>query len=767
MPIEITGPDGTVNRFPDGTPDDAIEKAMRQQYGGPQTPPEATPEPETPSQPKAPAFDWANVKTSDDVQKVLDAQPTSAGKKAALQDWAKYRVNQEAKVLPPMLSGATYVPGTGLIDLLSAGVSAGVNSLTGGKHGNPFDQERALQKARHNYAWENASLPSKVASVGGGLVAGTRLPIIKALSEGNIFTRTGNAALTGAAYGAEQGAGQADTAGDIIPDAATGLVTGGAFGTVANPLAEGAGNIVKHAVNGVRRLPADLQGTSRGAVKRVARAVADDDLPANYPQQARDLGAEGMLADMGPNLRDQAGAIANRPGAGQTTLRNALDRRNEGAPARMESAVTGAFGPAENLVRLREQTVDAANRAATPHYQAFERAEIPMTDELHHILREADAWGALRDARQKAAGQSLQLRAINRLEPDPMGAITGRSQLVTDLVPTGRELDYVKRALDAKAQKAFENGDTHQGTLINNTARRLTNEIDNILSPGNPAGSPYAQARGEAATGKQFEEGLDEGGRIFSNPRTHHPDQVEFDLHNATPEYGAGYRAGARADLARMADDSATQFGATGDRALRKGMFSTNAERKIDQLASSPDTARELLRVRDAESTFADTRNAVTSNSATARRQAAQKEFPAPLERDVLGNFSTTLTGLGLGAIRTIANAATLGRYNEHLARMADNAARLLSASGADRDRYFAALQNYIASRGVTEAQAKAITNAVRRLAVAASGPAGRKVAEINHPDLAKVLARQPIRKQVPENNLIRAMADRPTTGGQ
>lgn len=36
MSIEVEGPDGAINEFPDGTPDEVIAKAMRQQYGGPQ-----------------------------------------------------------------------------------------------------------------------------------------------------------------------------------------------------------------------------------------------------------------------------------------------------------------------------------------------------------------------------------------------------------------------------------------------------------------------------------------------------------------------------------------------------------------------------------------------------------------------------------------------------------------------------------------------------------------------------------------------------------
>jgi hypothetical protein len=41
MTVEIEGPDGSINEFPDGTPDDVIAKAMRAQYGGPQAAPAA------------------------------------------------------------------------------------------------------------------------------------------------------------------------------------------------------------------------------------------------------------------------------------------------------------------------------------------------------------------------------------------------------------------------------------------------------------------------------------------------------------------------------------------------------------------------------------------------------------------------------------------------------------------------------------------------------------------------------------------------------
>jgi hypothetical protein len=53
MPIEISAPDGSTVRFPDGTDDDTIKSVMRKNYGGPQQPALAA-QPEQPEQPAAP-----------------------------------------------------------------------------------------------------------------------------------------------------------------------------------------------------------------------------------------------------------------------------------------------------------------------------------------------------------------------------------------------------------------------------------------------------------------------------------------------------------------------------------------------------------------------------------------------------------------------------------------------------------------------------------------------------------------------------------------
>lgn len=568
-----------------------------------------------------------------------------------------------------------------------------------------LDSEDVVRGVRGALPYVGTGLGGMVAGAGRGLLA--NMAIQGAL--GGATSVGGDAALI--PMGSEQGID--------VPKA----LISTALGAAAPGTGRAAGNTAQYISDTVRPLPAELNGVSRGAVRRVARAVRDDRLtPQDFAAQSAELGPEGALMDMGDNLRGQAGGIARMPGEGQTILRDAARDRAAGSAGRQTTAIDNALGPAQNMVELERNTVDAANQAAAPHYAQFQAADIPMTQELAAALREAQHWGAVPEAVRMARGQSLMPRAIDRLEPDVMTPITGLQRRVTDLVPSGQELDYVKRALDARAKKAFDNGDTHLGTLINNTAQRLRNEVDRILSPADPAASPYAIARQTAGTGQEFRQGIQDAHNVFSNPKTHNPDLVADQLaQNPSAPYRTGFTAEARGDLANMMNDATSQFGPTGDRAARKGMFSTNAERKVRQLAASPQAADELFRVRNAETAFAQTRNAIEGNSVTAASQAAQKEFPnAAANSQGAGRIvDATWQGVALALARKAANAATNGHLNRQLARMAADAARVLSATGMQRDAYFQGLTRHIQSQGISAARAQQISRAVETMVLA------------------------------------------------
>src|SRR5690606_34845592 len=174
--------------------------------------------------------------------------------------------------------------------------------------------------------------------------------------------------ITGMGYGALYGAGQGEGT-DRLWEAGKGMAIGGGIAPAAVAIASGIGYGVGAVANRLMPRPAALRGYERGAVDRVARAVADDDLPARYQQHVADLGPEGMLADMGQNLRGQAGAIANQPGRGQQMISDALHNRREGAAGRIATDVDQALGPAVNIPETIHATQQHYRQVALPHRQ--------------------------------------------------------------------------------------------------------------------------------------------------------------------------------------------------------------------------------------------------------------------------------------------------------------------------------------------------------------------------------------------------------------
>lgn len=563
-----------------------------------------------------------------------------------------------------------------------------------------LDSEDVVRGVRGALPYVGTGLGGMVAGAGRGLLA--NMAIQGAL--GGATSVGGDAALI--PMGSEQGID--------VPKA----LISTALGAAAPGTGRAAGNTAQYVSDTLRPLPPELNGLSRGSVRRVTRAMRDDRLtPQDFAAQTAELGPEGALMDMGDNLRGQAGGIARMPGEGQTILRDAARDLAAGSAGRQTAAIDNALGPAQNMVELERNTVDAANAAARPHYQQFESVPIEVTPELEQAIRGSlpdhgpqSAIGML--ARQPDQPQSLVLQHLLDHPDVPLAGLEA----------TPRELDYLKQHLDAAASKAFDEGKPHLGTIIANNAARLRNEIDRILSPADPAQSSYATARATAGTGQQFQQGMRDAHNVFSNPKTHNPDLVADQLaQNPGAPYRTGFTAEARGDLANMMNDATSQFGPTGDRAARKGMFSTNAERKVRQLATSPQAADELFRVRNAETAFAQTRNAIEGNSVTAASQAAQKEFPnAAANSQGAGRIvDATWQGVALALARKAANAATNGHLNRQLARMAADAARVLSATGMQRDAYFQGLTRHIQSQGISAARAQQISRAVETMVLA------------------------------------------------
>lgn len=625
----------------------------------------------------------------------------------ALKAWADAFVANEAKFKTPAQSGLhtandyleAIVRGTPIGswgDEIEGMLKGAAYNLTGGTMGTPRNEAQAYARARQRAFDARNPKTSMALQFGGALATAPFAPGVRAAQGASMLGRMSAAAQTGAGYGALYGAGLGDDGlASRAEEAAKGAVIGGSLGAAAAPVATGAANTIKYIADKYRGIPAPLQNMERGAIDRVVRAMGDDGLyvgnqaqppaPGGYAQRVAQLGPEGMLADMGTNLRGQAQGLTTQPGRGQQILVDALEARNAGEAGRIAQDTTAVLGPARDLVAAEAATTEAARAAAKPFYDQFYATQIPVNQTLVGLLQRIpqSVWGKVQ---QLAQAEGVDL---------------------TNVINTGRGVDLVKRGLDDMARAAGRG--TNEERVYSGLARSIRNEVDSLLSPRNPSASPWAQARRLSGDGLQYGEGVEAGRQAFS--RQTHPDQLRADLAAMSPVQRSAFEEGARGQIRDIMGNAATAQGEAGATAARRALGSEYARDKLRMiLQPAGETPRagpgpdRLIDRLDAETAFANTRNLAYQGTQTAARTAAQKEFPNAASRreaaEKLGGKS--MTGLGLEAGYRVINALMGGALDSRNARISADAARLLSAQGIQRDALARALMDYGRGRAIT-----------------------------------------------------------------
>lgn len=667
-------------------------------------------------------FNRPNEQVRADIARLPENQ-----RKAVVKAWADSWVAKERKgggvgltISDTVRNISRGTPVGSWLDEANAATSDVLHRMTGGYAGAPYDEAVEYQRATDRAADAEASklfrIPgteydvttADLAKVGGGIASIPVAPAAQVFRGGTILPQMGNAAITGMGYGAVYGAGQGEEAIDRLKEGGKGAAIGGTIGPAAVPVARAFGNAVGATTNAFRRRPPALQPYSRGAVDRVARAVADDDLPARYQQHVADLGPEGMLADMGINLRGQAGAIANQPGPGAQRITDALHNRREGAAGRIAADVDQALGPPANIPETVHATREHYRAQAAPHRQQFQKNPVPFTQDLDDTLQllVQNEPGVIRAARRyanidPAAGPN---QFFARQMPDGSFQITR--------VPNATEWDYLKRALDGLARGQ----DANDQRIYGNLARRLRTQVDDALSPGAPDQSPWAQARRLEAEDFQIRDAIEQGRHAFDRGST--PDQMAADMFGVgnpprggmTPPEAAGYMVGAREGVRSIMGNASTAAGENAATAARSRLGSGYAREKLDLLAG-PQAAGQLTRRVDAETVFDNTRQQVTQNSATARRLAAQAEFPNPTGNpDIASDLGKRgLFGSTMEVAYRIGNTLLGGAINERRMNLARDAAEMLVAQGHPRQQIANGLFLYASNRQHNQAQRDAI----------------------------------------------------------
>lgn len=524
-----------------------------------------------------------------------------------------------------------------------------------------------------------------VAGFAGGAAGALAMPIARVANAipglrsapNSIISNMVNMGANGAAYGGVIGYGSGNTDEEREANAAHGAKVGGVIGAGLVPVARGVAAGAARVADAATALPAELRGYSRNAVDKVSTAFEHDN-----PQMTMQYGPEGMLADMGENLRNTAGGLASIPGPNMQAISQAVTGRRMGAAGRISADVDATLGPAQNLVALEEQVMSRAQQAARPLYDQFYNTPIPMTPRLQDLLNRADAAGVMPNV--------VRLMQMEGINPNQLGS-------------NGRLLDLVKRGIDDMARDAAPGSNVQRVT--SNLARDLRTEVDNIIAPPHPqTGQPdparglWAQARRASGEGLQFREGLKEGGEAFSKGT--HPDQMAADLAGASAPYEAGFVAGGRGQIRDIMGNAAAAYGRNGDIASLKALNADYAQQKFNSLVG-PQQAGRLSGRLNAEAAFNRTYEDVLRNSKTAVRQAVQKGLPNVAEDAGAKLHNVTLEGMVLGPVRKLVDVLSSGFLSERNMRTVRDMADMLVQQGMRREEIASGLRQYIARSGV------------------------------------------------------------------
>lgn len=691
-------------------------------------------------------FDAPVEKVRADIAKLPEGQ-----RDGALKAWADSYVAKERQgggvmqtVSDTVRNLSRGTPVGSWLDEANAATSSGLSRITGGRMGAPYDEAVAYQRATDRAVDKSATplvnIPftksnvdtADVSKLTGGIATVALSPVVQAFRGASMLPQMGNSLLTALGYGAVYGAGQGeDTATNRLLEAGKGAAIGGGLGLAAVPVSRGISNAAGYVADKFRPTPQPLRQYERGAVDALSRSTTDDALAARYAQASGDLGPEGMLADMGRNMRGQAGAIANQPGAGQQRIIETLDTRQRGSAGRITADVDQAIGPAANLPETINATQQYYRQQAQPFRQQFQQNPVPYTQPLDDTLQllAQNEPAVIRSAERLAAmdNQSGPQQWFARQQPN------GTYQI--ERVPNATEWDYIKRALDDLGKSPEANLRRIYGGL----AARLRGQVDEALSPGAPQESPWARARALEAENFQIAEAADQGRGAFSRELT--PDQMRAELYGVgqppqggmNPPQMAGYGIGARDQVRTIMGTAATKHGENAATAARRALGSDYAREKLDIIAG-PQAAGQLTRRLDAETVFDQTREGVIGNSVTSARLQAQKEFPnAAARQDEMSKVGTkSLTGLAAEYSLRLANALSGGAITERRARVARDAAEMLIAQGQARDN----IANAIFAYSQTQTLSRQQRGTLARLAMQIAQGSRQKAIEASAGDM-------------------------------
>lgn len=356
---------------------------------------------------------------------------------------------------------------------------------------------------------------------------------------------------------------------------------------------------------------------------RSAETVLKSAAPKNA-DVLRGLGDEAMVLDAGPSMTGLAQGVAVNPGQNADDIVNAVLAREKNRPAALKQAATDAFGRYRDPQLRKEVIGNAATRKAGPLYTAAKEGAPQLPTTLPDLARTGVRTSTNDLSMSRRAGADQWLGKID----DALQA-SDPSVAASRLHDLRQELDTLI-VHDRHALQSLPSADKSMQSVYKDMRGTLDDILKNRLG--------FAEPDAIIAKGKRAQEAVDygydmlEGGKSAKSPQAA---KVDISRGKLDPRF---VKEGAAARIHNMMGTQSNDLSA-----IKKALGNDWNKQKLTDLYGADKTGRALREV-DTRQTFSRNAADITSNSQTAKRQAAERMVngtDAPM-------FSTSDTPTGL-----------------------------------------------------------------------------------------------------------------------
>jgi len=629
-------PDGSKINFPDGTDQETMNRVSAEHWAKAQKP-EDTP-------------------TSQQTLTDLIRGPRSQEQMRAEADTAAQKEYDNAGFGYDIVdAGRQAIKGIPIAGgLLDEGVAT-LSQALGGNYEKSLEYQRARDRLREKNFPESSMLVNLAGGIGGTL-AGAQAIGVGGMGV-NAARPLAKRAIAGASVGLPVGAADGFTRGEgglenRSINAGIGGVLGGLTGGLAPVIGQGLSSAYQNVKNFVTP---GASYAKLGVSQPVGEELVDlmgNDASKTGLARIRAAGPDAMLADAGPNAQGIADAVIQKRGPGSSFLGAAVEDRAKKASKGLTDSLNKTMGAPEGKVAqitaLREGSAAAREAAYSNAYSKPIDYSSEAGRKIESLFDRIPA-SALKYANDLMKTAGMKSKQI-------IFKVDDNGDAIIESMPDVRQLDYVKRAIDAVADEADGKGKLGGTTDLGREYRILSRELRDALRTSVPE---YRKALETAADPISRIEGIKLGTKVLSPQYTRA--ELKEAMDGMTGPERQAVISGVRAQLDEV---MANVKGAASDpnvdarqlNEMVRQLTSKASREKIGMVLGDPKKTMQFFREIGQTFKAAELRAGVATNSKTATRMQAIGGIDERLQPGVVG---TAMEGNLPGATKKAIQVAT------------------------------------------------------------------------------------------------------------